>query len=103
MPDMTSSTYGGFYDVPRCPSFRYRGRRFSLQSAFDDELDEYPEDYSVFIVPESAGDSRPVCSPEFLTNTPMVCIGQISIDQVMFDQSRRKELDASILDRLLAD
>ena len=50
MAEMTPFTYGGFYDVPRCISLRYRGRRFLLQSAFDDDLDEYPTDYSVYLV-----------------------------------------------------
>jgi hypothetical protein len=103
MTEMTNFKYGGFYDVPRCLSLRYRGKRFLLQSAFDDDLDEYPTDYSVYIIPESADDSRPVCSPEFLLNTPMACIGQIPIDRVTFDPSKRKELDASILDKLIAN
>ena len=102
MAEMTPFTYGYFYDVPRCIVLRYRGRRFLLQSAFDDDLDEYPTDYSVYLVPESADDSHPVCSPEFLS-TPMVCIGRISVDQVTFDPSRRKALDASCLDSLLAE
>lgn len=102
MAKMTPFQYGGFYDVPRCISLHYRGKRFLLQSAFDDDLDEYPSEYSVYVVPESADDSQLVCSPEFLSNTPMACIGQIPIDQVTFDLSKRKELDASCLDHLLA-
>jgi hypothetical protein len=101
MAEMTPFRYGGFYDVPRCLSLRYRGRRFLLQSAFDEELDEYPGEYSVYVVPELSDDSQPVCTPEFLKNTPMACIGKIPIDQVRFDPSMRKELDATILDRLI--
>jgi hypothetical protein len=103
MAEMKPFTYGGFYDVPRCLSVRYRGRRFLLQSAFDEDLDEYPTDYSVYVVPESADDSPPACSPEFLSNTPLTCIGQIQIQDVVFDPSKRKELDASCLDKLIAD
>jgi len=102
MAEMTPFIYGGFCDVPRCISLRYRGRRFLLQSAFDEGLDEYPSEYSIYIVPESADDSRPVCSPEFLGNTRMACIGSIPIDQVTFDMSKRKELDATILDSFIA-
>jgi len=103
MSEMTPFRYGGFYDVPRCLSLRYRGRWFLLQSAFDEGIDEYPADYSVYIVPESADDSQLVCSPEFLSNTPMACIGQIPIDRVIFDPSKRKELDASILDSFIEE
>jgi hypothetical protein len=56
MAEMTPFQYGAFCDVPRCLSLRYRGRRFLLQSAFDDDLDEYPTEYSVFVVHESADD-----------------------------------------------
>ena len=103
MVEMTTFKYGGFYDVPRCLYFRYRGRRFLLQSAFDEDLDEYPTDYSVYILPESVGDSVLVCTPEFFSNTPMACIGQIPIDQVTFDPTKRKELDASIFDSFVVD
>lgn len=99
--EMTPFSYGGFYDVPRCLVLRYRGKRFLLQSAFDEDLDEYPADYSVYVVPESGDDSPPVCSPDFLNEMPMSCIGQIPIDQVTFDSTRRKELDASILNRFV--
>lgn len=98
MAEMTPFTYGGFYDVPRCLTLHYRGSRFLLQSAFDEDLDDYPAEYSVYVVPESTYDSGAVCSPEFLSKTPMACIGQIVIDQVVFDATKRKELDASILD-----
>ena len=103
MAEMTPFRYGGFYDVPRCLSLRYRGKRFLLQSAFDENLDEYPDEYSVYVVPELSDDAQPVCTPEFLRNTPMACIGTIPINQVTFDPSMRKELDASILDCLLGE
>jgi hypothetical protein len=103
MANMTSFEWGWFWDVPRCISLRYRGRRFVLQSRFDDELDEYPSTYSIYVVPTSVDDSQPVCTPEFLSSTQMACIGKISIDQVTFDSSKREELDASVLDGFLTD
>lgn len=102
MAEMTPFRYGGFYDVPRCLSLRYRGRRFLLLSAFDEDIDEYPDEYSVYVVPELPDDSQPVCTPEFLSKTPMACLGQIPIDQVTFDPSKRAELDASCLDELIS-
>ena len=98
MAEMTPFIYGGFCDVPRCLSLRYRGKRFLLQSAFDEDLDEYPDNYSVYEVPETVSDGRPICSPEFLNNTPMAQIGSILIERVAFDSTKRKELDASVLD-----
>jgi hypothetical protein len=103
MAEMTQFEWGWFDDQPRCISFRYRGRLFVLQSRFDDDLEEYPDEYSVYVVPDSIDDSQPICTPEFLSKTPMACIGQIPVNQVTFDPSKRKELDASILDSLIAD
>jgi hypothetical protein len=97
--EMTSFSYGGFYDVPRCLTLQYRGKRFLLQSAFDEDLDEYPTEYSVYILPEPADGPSPICSPEFFAKTTMSLIGQIPIGEVTFDSTRRKQLDASILDR----
>ena len=101
MTEMTPFIYGSFYDVPRCVSFRYCGKRFLLLSPFDEERDEYPDEYSVYVVPDSVDDSQPVCTPEFLGRTPMACLGQIPVDEVLFDPTKRKELDASILDSLI--
>ena len=42
MAEMTPFDCGWFYDVPRCISLRYRGRRFLLQSAFDENLEITP-------------------------------------------------------------
>lgn len=37
---------------------------------------------------------------EFLGSTEMTCIGRVRIKDVIFDKSKRKKLDASILDNL---
>jgi len=99
MPEMTPFKYGGFYDVPRCISLQYRGLHFLLQSWFDEENDEYPDTYSVSIVPGSADVLAP-CSPEFLSVT-MTPLGYLPIADVIFDATKRKDLDASVLERFL--
>ena len=99
--EMTPFIYGGFYDVPRCLTLRYRGRHFLLLSAFNDGLDEYDTDYFVYEAPETTDAPRPMCSPEFLSSTPMDFVGRIPIDQVTFDPSNRQKLDARILDPLI--
>jgi hypothetical protein len=98
MDKMTSFQYVEFYDVPRCIVLPYKERLFLLQSAFDENLDDYPSSYSIYILPDSVNDSLRRGSWDFLRKTEMTCIGQIQIDQVVFDPTRRKELDASILD-----
>ena len=101
MARMTPFRYAGFWDVPRCLSIQYRGRQFLLLSDFDDDMDEYSDEYSIYEVDLLSDDAQPICTPDFPGNTHFACIGKVSVDQVHFDPSMRKELDASILDRLI--
>jgi hypothetical protein len=98
MAEMTPFRYVEFYDVPRCLTLRYKERLFLLQSAFDENIDDYPTSYSIYVLPESAEDSLRRGSWEFLANTPMTCIGHVQIDDVVFERSKRTKLDASFLD-----
>jgi hypothetical protein len=101
MAKMTPFQYVEFYDVPRCISLCYEERLFLLQSVFDEGLDDYPNSYSVYLLPESVEDSLKKGSWEFLRDTPMTCIGNVEVGDVVFDSSKRKELDASFLDSLI--
>jgi len=92
-----------FYDVPRCIALRYGKRLFLLQSAFDEGLDDYESSYSIYELPESAEDSLKEGLWDFVGKTPMTCIGHVQVREVVFDSSTRKELDASLLDELVAD
>jgi len=79
MAKMTPFRYVEFYDVPRCIALRYRERLFLLQSAFNEGLDDYPTSYSVYALPESVEDSLKNSSWEFLSDTPMTCLGHVRI------------------------
>ena len=57
MANMISFQYVDFYDVPRCIALPYRERLFLLQSAFDENLDDYPSNYSIYVLPDSVKDS----------------------------------------------
>ena len=103
MVEMMPFQYVEFYDVPRCITLRYREKLLLLQSAFDENLDDYPTSYSVYVLPESVQDALQKSSWKFLDDTPMTCIGRVQVAQVAFDPSKRKELDASLLDGLLAE
>jgi hypothetical protein len=100
MTEMIPFRYIEFYDVPRCLALRYKGKLLLIQSAFDEHLDDYPNSYSVYLLPESAERSLATGSWEFLENTPMVCIGSIPVDAMKFDPSKRNSLDSSCLDDL---
>jgi hypothetical protein len=100
MAEMTGFRYVEFYDVPRCIALRYRGKLLLLQSAFDEERDDYPNSYSVYVLPESAERSVSEGTWNFLEYAPMTAIGTIPVDSVKFDPSKRNSLDPSCLDGL---
>ena len=101
MGAMVPFQYGEFWDVPRYLTFRYRERAFYLQSEFDDDLDDYPKNYSVYIIDESVADSAAQGSWEFRDKKQMSLIGEVLVADVRFDPSKREELDASCLDCLI--
>jgi hypothetical protein len=99
---MTPFRLGGFYDVPRYITLIYCDKMIFLRSEFDDDLDDYPNSYSVYVIPESFAASVTAGSWEFRSKE-LVYIGEILIADVRFDSRDFKELDASCLDRLLKD
>jgi len=101
MAQMTPIKYGGFWDVPRYILLRYRGKLLLLTSEFDEEIDEYPDEYLVHLLPETDGESLPPLTLNLLTETTRTQVGRIAIKDVVFDTTRRRELDASCLDDLL--
>ena len=90
-----------FYDVPRTITFSYRDRMFFLLSDFDDNLDDYSTSYAVYLIPKIAEDSARAGSWEFMKSATITRIGNIQIDLVTFDPSKRKELDASFIDSFI--
>jgi hypothetical protein len=101
MGEMTPFKYAGFWDVPRYLVVRHHGMLLLLQGEFDDSLDEYPDDYAVYLLSGPGGDSLPQLTLNFFAETPRTLIGKISITSVVFDPTKRQELDASCLDHLL--
>ena len=101
MTRMVPFKYVGFFDVPRYIVLGYRGQLLFLRSEFDEELDDYESNYSVFILPESVWDSVQDGNWEFYDKTAMTEIGRIPVSAISFGESKRTELDASCLDDLI--
>jgi hypothetical protein len=88
--------YFSFWDVPRTFAFEYSGKVYMLTSEFDDALDEYPDDYEVFVVSD-VGDLSMVSDWKSLEPMPKTSVGRVPIASVQFDESRRKYVDGSVL------
>jgi hypothetical protein len=103
--EMIRFRYGGYWDVPRFIHLTYRGRSLLLLSPFDEEIDEYPEHYTVFEVPadvESGSELK--WWGEGLSNgrEDFVATGTLAIKDVRFDSLPGPEmLDPSALDGIV--
>lgn len=100
MSEIIPFRYGGFWDVPRYIALRYGGKVLYLQSPFDDELDDYPDAYSVYVVPDDLGESLLSGDWNPLDQSRLSFVGQIPINTVAFDPTKRQTLDAACLKSL---
>ena len=92
---MVPFVYRDFYDFPRLVVFQHEGRCILLESAFDAALGDYTPDYTVFQLTVREPASLPnswVGIAEGATR-----LGRIPISKVLFDPSRRRLVDPSML------
>lgn len=100
MADRVKIVYREFYDVPRMLIVSRRGLKLLLDSPFDESLDEYSPTYRVYVLPKEV-DEHTLKSWEALPQMATKSLGEIPVDQVVFDASKRAEVDAGVIDRLL--
>jgi hypothetical protein len=96
MDKMVPIQYGGFYDVPLSFEVRYQGRLFAFDCRFDEAIDEYPDFYRVYLLPDPPGPW------EHWSSNAIHHFGQVSIQKIRFDQTKRRAIDSTILDELIA-
>jgi len=99
---MTPFQYVDFYDVPRTIILLVRGKWVLLQSAFDQELDDYEAEYSVYRLPSLFQPPHVGSRWDFLEQE-LICVGKIPVREVQFDTSKRRTLSAAALDEIVAD
>lgn len=89
--------YRDFWDVPRMVAIDFEDTTYVLDSRFDDTNDEWSNFFTVYRV------SRPV-PPDGTWDTVLdgaIEIGRLAVDEVTFDSTKRRALDASVLQTLL--
>ncbi len=97
----TPIKYLGFYDVPRNFIVRYRNQTLLFDCTFHDALDDYPDEYQVYVLPPMNDEELP---KDWTTLPPraLAYLGKVPLDRVLFDPSKRKSIDSAILDDLIA-
>jgi len=99
---MTPFQYVDFYDVPRTIVLLVRGKWILLQSTFNEELDDYEAEYSVYRLPSSFQPPPAGSKWDFLEQE-LVCVGKIPVREVQFDESKRRTLSAAALNKVVPD
>ena len=80
--------YREFYDIPRVFLVDYRGGSFFFDCPFDDSLDDYPDIFIVYRLPNNLRDQVESLSWTDLSNS-LEKIGFVSVDKVEFDVTKR--------------
>lgn len=91
--------YRGFWDVPRIFLAVFEHRTFLFDCAFNEELDDYPDSYKVFLLPELKEEDLPV-DWTTLQNRALAYLGEVPLEQVHFDPSKRQSIDTALLEEL---
>lgn len=100
MVDRSPIQYKGFWDVPRIFLTSYAGQTFLFECGFDQELDDYPDCYKVFLLPKQAERELP---QDWMTLSARATqfLGEVPVARVEFDSTRRQSIATVILDDLL--
>lgn len=70
---------------------------YLLTSEFNDNLDDYPNDYEVFVV-SGIGNLSEVSEWKSIEPLPKIFVGRVPVASVRFDESHRKYVDSASMD-----
>lgn len=77
----------------------YQGRTYLFDRSFDEDADDFANHYRVYLMPELSEDDL----AGSWTHLPLKAIreiGEVPVNHVHFDSSKRKEVDSSIFEQL---
>ena len=92
--------YSGFYDYPLAFVIRNRDQQLLFFREFDDELDQYPDKYGVFVLPDIPDDEIEQ-SWQTLPSLAKQYLGDMSIREIEFDATRTQEVDTVSIENFL--
>lgn len=101
MPAKAPFVYRSFWDVPRFLVVTYREQRFLFECEFDDNLDDYPDAYRVFLL-RDISEAELAGSWVHLSDKAQAYLGEVPVKDVHFDPTLRREIETDVLERLLA-
>ena len=89
MDDFLPIQYSGFWDVPRIFLVKYLNEGLLFDCSFDENIDDYPSEYTVYLMPDFCEDNLQTAYDYFINNSPAI-IGKIPVKEIEFDNTLRK-------------
>jgi hypothetical protein len=93
--------YREVWDVPRIFFVAYRGELFLFDCPFDEETEDYPDLYHVYLMP-SLSEQELAGSWGRVAEKALEHLADVPIGHVQFDPSMRQSMNASLLEELIA-
>lgn len=94
--------YREFYDIPRVFLVDFQGSSFFFDCPFDDNLDNYPDFFTVYRLRNDLRDQVESLSWKDLSNS-LEKIGVVYIDKVEFDVTKRGFVADRIFEQIIMD
>jgi hypothetical protein len=92
--------YRDFYDLPRMIVAEFRGALYLLECPFDEHADEYHDNFVIYRLHGAARQMLDRVSWLGMSGLG-VQVGRIAVGMVRLDKTRRRYLDAAVLERLV--
>src|SRR5260370_37846184 len=92
--------YRGYGDVPRVFLANGREKTILFDCLFDEDIEDYPDFYRVFVVPPFTAEELAGSWAE-LYQKAVKEIAIVPVEKVVFDPTRRAAIDATLLNELL--
>jgi hypothetical protein len=91
--------YRDFYDVPHLILVEHDGALYLFDGQFDQDLDDYPDKYGVYRLPD---DLRPTVDTMSWVDLAHhgEPVGTVPLAAVRFDATRRAAIDSEIFDSI---
>ncbi len=100
MSTWASIKYMGFWDVPLIFLVPYQGELVLFDCEFDEEVEDYRDFYKVYAVPPAVAEDLPKDWTTLHTRATRY-LGNVPVQSVRFDPTRRREVDTSVLEELM--
>ena len=87
--------YRGYWDFPRIFLVRESNRLYLFDCAFDHDLDEYPDHFTVYLLPDISDADTPADWTTLLGRAVRT-LGDVPVSAVRFDPTRRAAVAADV-------